>query len=131
VRVTFTLPAPSGSRYAPEAFTLGKQVAVTFPGPPPVTGSGTLLGAVVVDDGRAAELTADVPDRSELGFSLAVRIGRPPGGVLIHLDGRVSETLDIRRRDPRVAAEMIRSGYAGLGIPPEIAEAMIEETMKP
>lgn len=131
MRVTFTLPAPADSRYAPGAFLLGGEIAVTYPGPPPVTGTGTLLGAHVIDGGCAAELTADVPDHSEIALSLAVRAGRPPGGVRIYPDGKIAETLDIRRRDPAEAAAMIRAGYAKLGIPQEIAEAMIEATLEP
>ncbi len=36
----------------------------------------------------------------------------------------------VRRRDPAEAAERIRAGYREHGIPDDIAEAMIEETLR-
>lgn len=38
--------------------------------------------------------------------------------------------VQIRRRDPAEAAERIRAGYREHGIPDDIAEAMIEETLR-
>lgn len=42
-----------------------------------------------------------------------------------------ARAVEIRRRDPAEAAERIRAGYREHGIPADIAEAMIEETLKP
>lgn len=40
-------------------------------------------------------------------------------------------TIAVRRRDPEEAARLIREGYREHGIPDDLAEAMIEETLKP
>jgi hypothetical protein len=57
--------------------------------------------------------------------------GIPFSEILVNEDGTIAQRLEIRRRDPAEAAVLIRAGYADLGIPREIAEAMIEETLKP
>lgn len=67
---------------------------------------GMLLGAETVPAGEVRE----IPERGAYAS--------------------VSAALPIRRRDPTEAAERIRAGYRDLGIPGDIAEAMIEETLR-
>ena len=57
--------------------------------------------------------------------------GVPFSEVLVNEDGTIAQRIQVRRRDPEEAAQYIRDRYAEAGIPQEIAEAMIEETLKP
>lgn len=66
-----------------------------------------------------------------LAVEVSAEMGANPAAFIVHEDGRLSRRLEIRKRDPAEAAKLIRAGYADAGIPPEIAEAMIEETLKP
>jgi hypothetical protein len=45
-------------------------------------------------------------------------------------EGRIARPVPIRRRDPAEAAERIRAGYRDAGIPEDVAEAMIGETLR-
>lgn len=56
--------------------------------------------------------------------------GVPFSEVIVHEDGTLSYAVPVRRRDPAEAAERIRAGYRELGIPDEVGEAMIEETLR-
>ena len=57
--------------------------------------------------------------------------GYPASGLRVYADGVLSYPIEVRRRDPAEAAERMRAGYADAGIPPEIAEAMIEAVQEP
>lgn len=57
--------------------------------------------------------------------------GIPFSEVLVNDDGTIAQRIEIRRRSPEEAAGYIRAKYAESGIPPELAEAMIEEMGKP
>ena len=60
--VTFTLPAPADERYGADTFApqIGREILLTVPGPPPVTGTGVLAEAHVRQGGASADLTVDV-----------------------------------------------------------------------
>lgn len=63
MKVSFTHRAEEGEVFAPDAFTrsIGQTVAVSYPGGD--SGTGTLLDAVVSEDGRSAEIKLEVHDR--------------------------------------------------------------------
>lgn len=53
-----------------------------------------------------------------------------PSAFIIGDGGTIARKFEIRRRDPAEAAALIRAGYARLGIPQEIAEAMTEDALE-
>lgn len=52
------------------------------------------------------------------------------GEVIVCEDGSIAQKVPVRRRDPAEATERIRAGYREYGIPGDIAEAMIAETLR-
>ena len=65
-----------------------------------------------------------------LNTELSQAIAATPTVFEIGIDGTIAANVRIRRRDPAEAAAMIRAGYRERGIPRELAEAMIEETLR-
>lgn len=128
--VTFSVHAPDGERYSQRGFDLmaARKVPLLVPGPPPVTGTGTLERAVVEPGGESAELTAEVADDSAAGRAVIAAAGGLYGHVRILEDGTAAPLI-FRRRHPAEAARLIREGYAARGWPAELAEAVIEETL--
>jgi hypothetical protein len=132
VRITFSHPAPEGERFAPDCFAAVTGTTVTFGNfaGVPVT-EGILSDAVVLPGGESAEITAEIPDDSPVAQEISRQGGGGPGPFHVYDDGVIGVPFEIRRRDPAEAARLIREGYREHGIPDEIAEAMIEETLKP
>jgi len=64
-----------------------------------------------------------------LAVEVSLGLGATPGAYIVHEDGRISLSVLLQRRDPAEAAERIRTGYADLGIPSAIGEAMIKATL--
>lgn len=127
--VTFTLPAPADERYGADTFApqIGREILLTVPGPPPVTGTGVLAEAHVRHGSGSADLTVDVGDDSDLGRAVIEAAGGYRGHVHVHDDGHVSRVVEIRRRAPEEAASLIREGYRERGVPGGLADAMIAE----
>lgn len=65
-----------------------------------------------------------------LNIPLSQAIVATPSAFEINPDGVIRASARLRRRDPAEAAELIRAGYREHGIPRELAEAMIEETLR-
>lgn len=65
MRLTVRQPAPHDATFAAEAFAgvIGKEVPFNAPG---YTGRATVTDAAVIEQGRAADLTLEVNDRSPI-----------------------------------------------------------------
>jgi hypothetical protein len=126
--VTFDVPAPGGERFAPDclASQVGRETTFSAPCMPEIPAtSGVLAKAFVGPGGHSAELTADIPDDSEMACAVIRAAGGYAGRVKVHEDGHVSRLVEIRRRDPAEAARLMREGSRERGIPQDLAEAMI------
>lgn len=132
--VTFDVAPPVGERYAPDAFASRVGQATMFAAPymleVPAT-RGVLAKAFVEPGGCRAELTADIPDDSPVAAEISRQGGGGPGPFRVYDDGVIGVPFEIRRRDPAEAARLIRERYREHGWPEDLAEAMIEETLKP
>jgi hypothetical protein len=130
--VTFTQPAEDGAILAPPGCldsAIGRRYPLEVAGLP--LAEGVITDAAVTRSGQAASLTLDIPDGSPAALAVAAAGGGGAGPFGISEDGTVYRPIAIRRRDPEEAARLIREQYRERGWPAELAEAMIEETLKP
>jgi hypothetical protein len=132
MKVTFTHPAPDGERFAPGCFgaAVGAEWMLTLVAPGSPAAHGVLAKAAVLPGGRTAELTVEIRDDSPAAVAISEAGGGSTGPFSIGEDGTVYRPVEVRRRDPAEAAERIRAGYRDAGIPEDVAQAMIEETLR-
>lgn len=110
--------------------TPGQWVDVKFSGWVPR--EGTLPGATVYLRLEAEPLANELG--RVFGFShidgLTISQGKTYQDAPDRPEPEQSRAIPVRRRDPAEAAERIRAGYRDAGIPEDVAEAMIEETLR-